>query len=82
MPQYNGDSMKNIINPELHGIEKPHIFHPETDALFMFDNSQNHHALALYALKSKVLTLKDNGANAKPQRFNKRMAPRSHYYFL
>ena len=43
------------------------ILHPEADALFMFDNLQNHHALAPDALNAKVLPLKDNGANDKPQ---------------
>ena len=44
------------------------ILHPEADALLMFDNSQNHHALSPDALNAKVLPLKDNGANVKPQR--------------
>ena len=44
------------------------ILHPGANALFMFDNSQNHHALAPDALNAKVLPLKDNGANVKPQR--------------
>jgi hypothetical protein len=35
---------------------------------FLFDNSQNHHALAPNALNAKVLPLKDNGANVKAQR--------------
>ena len=42
--------------------------HPVCDALFLFDNSQNHHALAPDALNAKIIPLKDNGTNVKPQR--------------
>ena len=42
--------------------------HPGDDALFMFDNSQNHHALPPDALNAKVLPLKNNGSNFKAQR--------------
>ena len=44
------------------------IIHPDCDALFMFDNSQNHRALPPDALNAKVLPLKDGGKNVKPQR--------------
>ena len=44
------------------------VLHPGCDALFMFDNSQNHHALPPDALNAKILPLKDNGVNVKPQR--------------
>ena len=41
------------------------ILHPECDALFMFDNSANHHAFAPDALVASRLNLKDGGANLK-----------------
>jgi hypothetical protein len=44
------------------------ILHPQSDALLMFDNSQNHHALPPNALNAKILPKKDNGTNIKPQR--------------
>ena len=44
------------------------ILHPDCDALFMFDNSQNHRALPPDALNAKVLPIKDGGKNVKPQR--------------
>lgn len=44
------------------------VLHPDCDALFMFDNSQNHRALPPDALNAKVLPIKDGGKNVKPQR--------------
>ena len=44
------------------------VLHPGCDALFTFDNSQNHHALHPDAFNAKILPLKDNGVNIKPQR--------------
>ena len=41
------------------------ILHPHGDALFMFDNSANHHAFAPDALVASRLNLKDGGANLK-----------------
>jgi hypothetical protein len=41
------------------------ILHPGCDALFMFDNSANHHAFAPDALMASRLNLKDGGANLK-----------------
>ena len=42
--------------------------HPVCDALFLFDNSQNHHASAPDALFANIIPLKDNVTNVKPQR--------------
>ncbi|RKF60350.1 hypothetical protein OnM2_051066 [Erysiphe neolycopersici] len=42
--------------------------HPNYEALFMFDNSQNHHALPLDALNARVLTIKDASKIVKFQR--------------
>jgi hypothetical protein len=44
------------------------ILHPGCQALIMFGNSQNHHALPPHALNAKVLTIKDGRKNIKPQR--------------
>ena len=41
------------------------ILHPHSDALFMFDNSANHHVFAPDALVASRLNLKDGGANLK-----------------
>ena len=41
------------------------ILHPNSDALFMFDNSANHHAFAPDALVASRLNLKDGGVNLK-----------------
>lgn len=39
--------------------------HPENDALFVFDNSANHHAFAPDALVASRLNVKDGGVNLK-----------------
>jgi hypothetical protein len=39
------------------------ILHPGCDALFAFDNSQNHHAMAPDALVATRLNLNDGGKN-------------------
>ena len=44
------------------------ILHPESDALFLFDNSMNHRALAPNILKANRLNLSDSGANVKLMR--------------
>lgn len=44
------------------------ILHPVSDALFAFDNSQNHHAMAPDALVANRLNLSDGGKNVKLQR--------------
>ena len=44
------------------------ILHPDCDALFLFDNSQNHRALPPDALRASLLNLSDGGKNVKPQR--------------
>ena len=44
------------------------ILHPNCIALYMFDYSQNHHALALDVLRASALNLKDGGKNIKHQR--------------
>ena len=41
------------------------ILHPNCDALFMFDNSANHHAFAFDALVASRFNLKDGGVNLK-----------------
>lgn len=44
------------------------VLHPDCDGLFMFDNSQNHHAKPPDALSVSVLNLKDGGKNARAMR--------------
>ena len=44
------------------------ILHPHAIGLFIFDNSQNHHALPPDALRASTLNLNDGGKNAKYQR--------------
>ena len=44
------------------------ILHPDCDGLFMFDNSQNHHAKPPDALSVNIINLKDGGKNSKPMR--------------
>jgi hypothetical protein len=44
------------------------VLHPDCDGLFMFDNSQNHHAKPPDALNVNVLNLKDGGKNSRPMR--------------
>lgn len=44
------------------------ILHPDCDGLFMFDNSQNHHAKPPDALSVNCINLKDGGKNARPMR--------------
>lgn len=41
--------------------------HPNWQGLFMFDNSQNHHAMPPDALNAKTLNLSDGGKNMKNQ---------------
>jgi len=41
------------------------VLHPNCDALFMFDNSANHHAFPPDALVASRLNLKDGGVNLK-----------------
>ena len=51
------DQLKNKVLP----IFK--ILHPDSDALFVFDNSMNHHAKASDALVARNLNLSDGGIN-------------------
>lgn len=44
------------------------ILHPGSDALFLFDNSQNHRSLPPDALRASSLNLSDGGKNVKKQR--------------
>ena len=44
------------------------ILHPGCDALFLFDNSQNHRSLPPDALRTSVLNLSDGGKNVQNQR--------------
>ena len=44
------------------------ILHPNCDGLFVFDNSQNHHAKAPDALSVSKMNLKDGGANQRLMR--------------
>ena len=44
------------------------ILHPDSIGLFIFDNSQNHHALPPDGLRASTLNLNDGGKNAKCQR--------------
>lgn len=71
-PGKNGDGYwKNadLVNQvELWVIPIFKVLHPGCEALLMFDNSQNHHTLPPDALNAKILPLKDNGANVRPQR--------------
>eukprot|EP00474_Spongospora_subterranea_P004864 CRZ05322.1 hypothetical protein [Spongospora subterranea] len=60
----NSDLVEHLKN----GILIFKILHPGCDALFLFDNSQNHRSLAPNALKAKVLPIKDDGKNVKLQR--------------
>jgi hypothetical protein len=71
-PGKNGDGYwKNVDlvrQLELRAIPIFKILHPNCIGLFIFDNSQNHHALAPDALRASVLNLKDGGKNVVPQR--------------
>ena len=42
--------------------------HPDADALFLFDNSQNHRCLPPDALRASLLNLSDGGKNVQNQR--------------
>lgn len=44
------------------------VLHPEADALFLFDNSQNHRCLPPDALRVSTLNLSDGGKNVLNQR--------------
>lgn len=44
------------------------ILHPRFDALFLFDNSQNHRSLPPDVLRASVLNLSDGGENVQNQR--------------
>lgn len=44
------------------------VLHPEADALFLFDNSQNHRCLPPDALRASSLNLSDGGKNVLNQR--------------
>ncbi len=44
------------------------VLHPGMEALIIFDNSQNHHAMADDALVASKLNLYDGGKNKKPMR--------------
>jgi hypothetical protein len=44
------------------------ILHPNCDGLFVFDNSQNHHAKPPDALSVSIINLKDGGKNTRPMR--------------
>ena len=59
---------KNLIDRIKKVIPIFEELHPNCTALFMFDNSQNHHALAPDALRASVLNVSDGGKNVIPQR--------------
>jgi hypothetical protein len=61
----NADLVKQL-NEKVFPIFK--VLHPDCDGLFMFDNSQNHHAKPPDALSVNVLNLKDGGKNSRPMR--------------
>lgn len=44
------------------------VLHPEADALFLFDNSQNHRSLPPDALRASSLNLSDGGKSVHKQR--------------
>ena len=44
------------------------LLHPDCDGLFIFDNSQNHHAKAPDALNANKMNLKNGGANQRLMR--------------
>jgi hypothetical protein len=44
------------------------VLHPNSDGLFVFDNSMNHRALAPDALSVNRINLSDGGVNSKPMR--------------
>ena len=44
------------------------ILHPDRNGLFLFDNSQNHHAKPPDALSVNIINLKDGGKNARSMR--------------
>lgn len=44
------------------------VLHPDSDGLFLFDNSQNHHAMSPDALIAERINLNDGGVNAKVMR--------------
>ena len=58
----NEDLVKQL---EMKAIPVFKVLHPDCDALFIFDNSQNHHAYAPDALRTSSLNLKDGGKHAK-----------------
>jgi hypothetical protein len=63
----NADLVKQLLEKAFSIFKIPH---PNCDGLFMFDNSQNHHAKPLNALSVNVLNLKDGGKNSRPMRKN------------
>jgi hypothetical protein len=44
------------------------VLHPNSDALFLFDNSQNHRCLPPDGLRASLLNLSDGGKNVQKQR--------------
>lgn len=47
------------------------VLHPNSDALFLFDNSQNHRCLPPDGLRASLLNLSDGGKNVQKQRAGK-----------
>lgn len=61
----NADLVQQLIGKALQIFK---VLHPDCDGLFMFDNSQNHHAKPPDALSVNVINLKDGGKNSRPMR--------------
>jgi hypothetical protein len=61
----NSDLVKQLVEKAFPIFR---ILHPDCDGLFMFDNSQNHHAKPPDALSVNIINLKDGGKNSKPMR--------------
>jgi hypothetical protein len=63
---WTNDDLVNQIKSRVIPIFK--ILHPDCDGLFVFDNSQNHHAMAPDALVAERINLNDGGVNARMMR--------------
>ena len=61
----NADLVKQLVDKAFPIFK---ILHPNCQGLFMFDNSQNHHAKPPDALSVNILNLKDGGKNPRPMR--------------
>ena len=61
----NADLVKKLVKKAIPILK---ILHPDSQGLFMFDNSQNHHAKPPDALSLHILNLKYGGKNSRPMR--------------